>query len=100
MLSRLVQLAVDRALLFFSPYGIWYASVMNKDDPSQYMVERWASDGSHIEEVIARCSRVTVARAAFDAAVSEYPGCIITLSQGMQLIDRTTIPDPDHKHRA
>jgi hypothetical protein len=53
---------------------------VNRDDLPQYVVERWTSDGSHIEEVIARCSRITVARAAFDAAISEYPGCIITLS--------------------
>jgi hypothetical protein len=69
---------------------------VDRNDALPYVVERWASDGRHIEETIARCSRITVARAAFNAAISEYRDCVITLSQGMQLIDRTTIPDREH----
>jgi hypothetical protein len=39
--------------------------------------------------VLARCSMIVVARAALDAAISEIPGRIITLRQGMRLIDGT-----------
>jgi hypothetical protein len=62
---------------------------VNEKSALAYVVERWASDGRHIEETLARCSHISVARAAFNAAISEYPDCVITLSQGMQLIDRT-----------
>jgi hypothetical protein len=65
---------------------------MSKDDPLEYVIERWASDGSHIEETIARCSRISVARAAYGAAVSDYPRFVITLSHGLQLIERTFPP--------
>jgi hypothetical protein len=53
-------------------------------------------DGSHIEETIARCSRIAVPWAAYGAAVSECPDCVIALSRGMQLIDRTTIANREH----
>lgn len=72
---------------------------MKRNDALQYVIERWASDGKHIEETIARCSNLAVARAAFNAAISEYPNFVITLSQGMQLIDRTTVPDPEQKQQ-
>ena len=75
---------------------MWYVDSVNRNDALQYVIERWASDGGHIEETIARCSHIAVARAAFNAARSAYPGCVITLSQGMQLIEHTTLPD-DHK---
>jgi hypothetical protein len=64
-----------------------------------FAVERWTSDDKHIAEVIARCSRIVVARAALDSAIAEYPGCIITLSQGGRLIDGTAIRQREAERR-
>jgi hypothetical protein len=69
---------------------MWYGASVNENSALTYIVERWASDGGHIEETLARCSHISLARAAFTAAISVYPGSVITLSQGMKLIDRTS----------
>ena len=39
-----------------------------------YRVEKWDSREQHVEEVIATASLILVGRAAFAAAVEQYPG--------------------------
>lgn len=54
-----------------------------------YAVELWTADDQDIDEVLARSSKIVIARAALDAAIEEYPGRILTLCQGGRLIDGT-----------
>jgi hypothetical protein len=54
-----------------------------------FAVELWTEDGQHVDEVLARSSRIVIARAALDSAIAEFPGRIITLCQGGRLIDGT-----------
>jgi hypothetical protein len=42
-----------------------------------------------VDEVLARCSKITVACAALDAAINEFPGRTITLYKAGRLIDGT-----------
>ena len=55
----------------------------------RFAVELWTEDDQHIDEVVARCSKIVIARAALDAVINEFPGRTITLSQGGRLIDGT-----------
>src|SRR5262249_25100062 len=49
-------------------------------------------DEDHIEEVIARISNLTIARAMFDLAVVEYPGKLIMLCQKGRVLRRSDGP--------
>ncbi len=46
-------------------------------------------DEDHLEEVIARVSNLTIARAMFDLAVVEYPGKLIMLCQKGRVLRRS-----------
>ena len=48
-------------------------------DLLEFRVELWTADRQSVEEVIAACSNLLVARAAFDRAVQYYPKAIIRL---------------------
>jgi hypothetical protein len=51
-----------------------------------YSVEQWDDQDRHVEELIALVADFRVAKAAFDKAVREQPGRIITLRQKARLI--------------
>lgn len=51
-----------------------------------YSVEQWDDADQHVEELIALAGDYRVARAAFDRAVQERPGRIITLRQKARLL--------------
>ena len=51
-----------------------------------YTVEQWDDADQHVEETIAMVGDYRVAKAAFDRAVRERPGRIITLRQKARLI--------------
>jgi hypothetical protein len=51
-----------------------------------YSVEQWDDGDRHVEELIALVGDYRVARAAFDKAVRERPGRIITLRQKARLL--------------
>ena len=51
-----------------------------------YLVEQWDDSDSHVEELIALAGDYRVARAAFEKAVHERPGRIITLRQKTRLL--------------
>jgi hypothetical protein len=55
-------------------------------DDLRFAVEMWTMDG-HVDRVLARSSSIVIARAAFQSALSEYPGARLTLSQGGRLLD-------------
>jgi len=50
-----------------------------------YKVEKWDASDQHVEEVLARASLIMIGRAAFAAAVEQYPGA----RQGIRVIDKT-----------
>ena len=54
-----------------------------------FAVELWTEDDQNVDEVLARSSKIVIARAALDAAIADYPGRILTLRQGCRLIDGT-----------
>ncbi|MBA5779120.1 hypothetical protein H2509_18485 [Stappia sp. F7233] len=54
---------------------------------SAFKVEQWDRKGLHIEETLAVCGNVLVARAAFQAAIKARPGENITLRQGIRVIE-------------
>jgi hypothetical protein len=51
-----------------------------------YSVEQWDDAEQHVEELIALVGDFRVAKAAFEKAVRERPGRIITLRQKARLI--------------
>jgi hypothetical protein len=51
-----------------------------------YKVERWDWKDAHVEEIVASASLIMIGRAAFDAAVEQYPGVRLTLRQGARVI--------------
>lgn len=50
-----------------------------------YVVELW--DGAGVEKVLARAARVSLARAIFQAAKSEYPDRRLCLRQGSKTLE-------------
>jgi hypothetical protein len=51
-----------------------------------YKIELWDERGAAVQRVLARVSSSVLARAAFDAAVSEHANRRITLRRGARLI--------------
>ena len=51
-----------------------------------FRVEQWDDADQHVEELIALAGDYRVAKVAFDKAVRERPGRIITLRQKARLI--------------
>ena len=51
-----------------------------------YSIELWDDTDSHVEELIALIGDYRVARAAFDEAIKERPGRIVTLRQKTRLL--------------
>ena len=51
-----------------------------------YSVELWDDADSHVEELIALTGDYRVARAAFEEAVKQWPGRIVTLRQKTRLL--------------
>jgi hypothetical protein len=68
---------------------------MNEDLP--YRIELWDSAETRVEEVIARVRNVIVARAAFTAAVQQYPNRVLTLRQGALVMAREAGEIPVHR---
>ena len=61
----------ERKLLRFTP--------PQQPENLLYAVELWTADDQNIDEVLARSSKIVIARAALDAAIGEYRGRILTL---------------------
>lgn len=52
----------------------------------QFRVELWDRHSQHVRWVVAASSSVSIAHAAFDAAIANYPGERFSLRQGIMLI--------------
>jgi hypothetical protein len=61
---------------------------MHAGEPAAYKVEKWDWRDQHVEEIVASTSLIVVARAAFDAAVQQYPNARLTLRQGIRVIQK------------
>jgi hypothetical protein len=59
---------------------------MHVGEPAKYKVERWDWKEAHVEEIVASASLIVIGRAAFHAAVEQYPGTRLTLRQGIRVI--------------
>jgi hypothetical protein len=55
---------------------------MHAGEPAKYKVERGDGKDPHVEEIVANASLVMIGRAAFHAAVEQYPRTRLTLRQG------------------
>src|SRR5580700_3266081 len=55
---------------------------MQVGEPANYKVERWDWKDAHVEEIVASASLVMIGRAAFQAAVEQYPRTRLTLRLG------------------
>ena len=55
-------------------------------EPASYKVERWDWKDAHVEEIVASASLIMIRHAAFHAAIEQYPGARLTLSQGARVI--------------
>jgi hypothetical protein len=55
----------------------------------RYSVEVFAADESRLEEVVARVGDLTVAQAAYDAAVPRYPGKLVMLCSKARVLRRS-----------
>jgi hypothetical protein len=54
--------------------------------------EQLKPDPDHTDEVIARMSDLTIARAMFDLAIVQYPGKLIMLCQKARILRRSDRP--------
>ena len=45
--------------------------------------------GGSVEEVVARCAGVTIARAAYQAARTQYPNRLVMLCRQAQIVERS-----------
>jgi hypothetical protein len=51
-----------------------------------FKIELWDRNAQHVRWVVAASASVTVAQAALDSAIAEYPGQCLTLRKGAMLI--------------
>lgn len=61
---------------------------------SAFRVELWDRHANELRWVIAACASVSIAQAALDMAIAEYPGQRLTLRKGAMVIREHT---PSHK---
>jgi hypothetical protein len=66
--------------------GLTIYARMQVPEGDAYKVERWDWKDEHVEEIVASASLIMIGRAAFDAAVEQYPGVRLTLRQGARVI--------------
>jgi hypothetical protein len=59
------------------------------DDPLVYAVELWTEDRAALDQILARASSATLARAIFAAAKEEHPARHLVLRYGVNVIDQT-----------
>jgi hypothetical protein len=59
-----------------------------KEADFTFAVEQWSDDDSRIEETLAQCRNVAMARAAFQAAVEQRPKSRIYLRQRTQVLEK------------
>ncbi|HEX4637593.1 MAG TPA: hypothetical protein VH189_15520 [Rhizomicrobium sp.] len=58
----------------------------DRNDELPYFIELWNETDSQVERVLARASKVSLARAIFKAALAENPGRRITLRHGSRIV--------------
>ena len=56
--------------------------------PGNYCVERWWSDDRGVDQTLAACSDLYVARAAYTEAIKRYPDKLIYLRQRSFVLER------------
>ena len=56
--------------------------------PGNFCVERWWADDRGVEQVLAACSNLHVARAAYAEAVRRFPDKLIYLRQRAFVMER------------
>jgi hypothetical protein len=61
---------------------------------SAFQIELWDRHAQHVRWVIAASASVTVAQAALDVAISEYPNQHLTLRKGAMVL-RQHVPNTD-----
>jgi hypothetical protein len=59
-------------------------------ESAKYKVEKWDWKDAHVEEIVASASLIMIGRAAFHAAVEQYPQNRLTLRQGTRVILKYT----------
>jgi ectoine hydroxylase-related dioxygenase (phytanoyl-CoA dioxygenase family) len=52
-----------------------------------YRIDRWDANGYSVIEHVASAEDLTVARAAYEAACKRWPGEMITLRQGVRVLE-------------
>jgi len=60
---------------------------------ASFKIEKWDWRDSHVEEIVGSAALVMIGRAAFAAAVRQYPGVRLTLRQGIRVIEKAGYPD-------
>lgn len=55
----------------------------------EFRIERWDEADQHVIEIIAACSNVIVAKAAYQAALEMHPKANLTLSHRARIIARS-----------
>jgi hypothetical protein len=60
-----------------------------------FKVERWDWRGSHVEEIVVSASLIMIGKAAFGAAVEQFPRASITLRQGARIIEKQEATEPE-----
>jgi hypothetical protein len=63
--------------------------IFDESEGLYYRVEVW--DGDRVDLLLAKCARIAIAKAALEAAMTEYPGREITLRQRTRVLDGTAV---------
>ncbi len=82
MLCTVASESVDRVPISF----LYNTMATGRQFDLPYMVEQWDDADSHVEELIALTGDYRVARAAYEEAVKQRPGRIVTLRQKTRLL--------------
>lgn len=75
---------------------------MAQQEELYFKVEEWSEPGRHerLLRVVARCSNLMIAAAAYDAAVGTYARSRIMLRDGIRVVrDTHPAPPPDYPGR-